>query len=74
MGLVSVSTSVFFFFSRSPELQLDEFTAWEQIESDVGGPAGILFTKTLSSGLSLRQELVRECLLPALSSSGPRPL
>lgn len=44
------------------------------MESDAGGLAGILFTKTLSSGLSLRQELLRACLLPALSPSGPRPL
>lgn len=46
MGLVSVSTYVF--FSLSPELQPDEFAAWEPLESGAGGPAGILFTRTLS--------------------------
>lgn len=47
VGLVSVS-NYGVFFPCSPELQPDEFTAWEWLKSSAGGPAGILFTRTLS--------------------------
>lgn len=48
VGGASFCLHIRILFSLSPELQPDEFTAWERLASGAGGPAAILFTRTLS--------------------------